>query len=58
MYHSPIPKRIRLPNKKPNNSTHAMIITHCVSKIKGTSNHQTHSDVAIYFLIIIPYFLF
>ena len=52
MFHSPSPKRIHLPNKRPNNSTYVTSITHRVSKIKGKTDHQTHLGVAIYILIL------
>ena len=52
MPHLPIPKRIRLSNKRPNNSASATSINHRVSKTKGEFNHRTYSYIALYILIL------
>ena len=58
MSNSPIPKRTRLPECRPNNTTNTTRITRRVSKRKGKFDHQTHSDFVMLHCILILTSLF
>ena len=58
MSNSPIPKRTRLPECRPNNTTNTTRITRRVSKRKGKFDHQTHSDFVLLHGVLILMSLF